>query len=151
MVCFHFFSTYFCCKYTKTLIFLRITMENPYFIVNSRGTIINVSIHLPFISLPIFCCPWSHGLRPKNLWLMWLCHQLLSGFLAKSHLPRISCQPRLSANNEMIPWAVHRSPGLSYGCGKPQLGDPLMKAMRPVISSNGVPYLQMTSVGLHNV
>ena len=33
---------------------------------------------------------------------------------------------------------------------KPQLGDCLMKAMRSVIASNGVPYLQMRSLGLHS-
>ena len=32
---------------------------------------------------------------------------------------------------------------------KPQLGDCLMKAVRSVIASNGVPYLQMRSVGFH--
>ena len=31
--------------------------------------------------------------------------------------------------------------------GEPQLGDRLMKALRPVIASNGVPYFQMRSVG----
>ena len=40
---------------------------------------------------------------------MWRCHQLLSGFLAKDHLPRVSRQSRLSTNgkgdNEMIPAA----------------------------------------------
>ena len=30
--------------------------------------------------------------------------------------------------------------------GKPQLGDHLMKSVRPVIAPNGVPYLQMRSV-----
>ena len=29
--------------------------------------------------------------------------------------------------------------------GKPQLGDHLIKAVQPVIASNGVPYLQMIS------
>ena len=37
-------------------------------------------------------CPWSHGLRKKKLQLVWRCHQLLSGFLAKGHLPRVSRQ-----------------------------------------------------------
>ena len=44
------------------------------------------------------------------------CHQLLSGFLAKVHLPRVSRQSRLSANdkrgNEMVPGALHRSLGI---------------------------------------
>ena len=56
---------------------------------------------------------------------------------------------RLSANmgDEMIPGAVHRYPGIHLTAedilGKPQLGDNLKKAVRPVISSNGIPYLQM--------
>ena len=33
---------------------------------------------------------------------------------------------------------------------KPQLGDRL-KAVRPVIASNGVPFLQMRSVGSHSM
>ena len=33
---------------------------------------------------------------------------------------------------------------------KSQLVDRLMKALRSVIASNGVPYLQMKSVGLHS-
>ena len=54
------------------------------------------------------CCSWSHGLWPKKLSkLVWRCHQLLSEFLAKGHLPRVSLQPHLLANdkgdNEMIP------------------------------------------------
>ena len=44
---------------------------------------------------------------------MWRCHQLLSGFLAKGHLTRVSRQSRLPAgdkcDNEMKPGAVHRS------------------------------------------
>ena len=34
--------------------------------------------------------------------------------------------------------------------GKPQLGDRLMKAVRPVIASNGVIFLQITPVGSHS-
>ena len=34
--------------------------------------------------------------------------------------------------------------------GKLQLGDHLMKAVRPFIVSNGVPYLQMRSIGSHS-
>ena len=44
------------------------------------------------------------------------CHQFLAGFLAKGHVPRMSLQPLLSANdkdgNEMIPRAAHRSSGI---------------------------------------
>ena len=78
--------------------------------------------------------------------LVWWCHQLLSGFLGKDHLPRVACQSRLSANNksdnEMIPGVMHRSPGI-YLSVRTQL----IQAVRPVIASNEVPYLQMRSVG----
>ena len=54
----------------------------------------------------------------------------------------------------MIPGAVHRPPDIYLKTedilGKPQLGDRVMKALRPVIASNEVPYLQMTSVGTHS-
>ena len=48
-------------------------------------------------------------------------------------------------DNEMIPGAVRRSP--EENPGKPQLRDRLPKAVRQVIASNGVFYLQMRSVG----
>ena len=51
-------------------------------------------------------------------------------------------------DNEMILGAVHRSPGICLtpeeNPRKPQLGDCLI---RPVIASNGVPFLQMRSTG----
>ena len=56
------------------------------------------------------------GYSQESLMLAQRCHQLLSGFLAKGHLPRLSRQSRLSANdncdNQMIPGDVHRSPGI---------------------------------------
>ena len=73
------------------------------------------------------CCPWSQ----KSFILMWRCHQLLSGFLAKVYLPPESRQSNLSANdkddNVMILGAVHRSPDICLtaeeNSRKPQLGD----------------------------
>ena len=51
--------------------------------------------------------------RKNAFMLLWLCHQLLSGFLANGHLPRVA---RLSTNdtcdNDMITEAVHRSPDI---------------------------------------
>ena len=38
------------------------------------------------------CWPWSHDLQPRKLQLMWRCQQLLSAFLVKGHLPRVSRQ-----------------------------------------------------------
>ena len=65
----------------------------------------------------------------KSCKLVWRCHQLISEFLAKGHLPRMCHQSRLRANdkgdNEKIPGAVHRSPGIYLTAeenpGKPQL------------------------------
>ena len=58
------------------------------------------------------------GFCNKSFMLVWRFQQLLSDFLAKGHLPRVSRQSRLSANdkrgNEMIPGAVHRSPGIYF-------------------------------------
>ena len=52
----------------------------------------------------------------RQIKLVWWFHQLLSGFLANGHLPRVSRQSRLSANdkdnNEMIPEAVQISAGI---------------------------------------
>ena len=75
-------------------------------------------------------------------------------FLAKDQLPRMSRQSRLSANekreNDMTPEVVDRYPDIRLTAEKnrrkPRLGDRLMKVMRPVIASNGVPFLQMKSV-----
>ena len=70
----------------------------------------------------------------------------------------MSRHSRLSVNgkcgNEMIPGVVLRSPGICLTAeenpGKPQVGDRLNKAVRPVITSNGIPYLQMRSIGSYN-
>jgi hypothetical protein len=47
------------------------------------------------------------GCEQKSFKVVWRCHQLLSGFLAKGYLPRVSRQSRLLINdkgeNEMIP------------------------------------------------
>ena len=66
----------------------------------------------------------------------------------------MSLQSRPSANdrgnNKMIQGPVHRFTA-EENTGKSQLGDLLMKAVRPAIASNGgVPYHQMTSVGSHS-
>ena len=54
----------------------------------------------------------------------------------------------------MIPGAVHRSPGICLTAkenyGKISARTPSMKSVRSVIASNGVPSLQMRSVGSHN-
>ena len=56
-------------------------------------------------------------------------------------------------DNEMIPEAVHRSPGICLTAeenpAKPQLRDRLIKGLY-LIASNGVPFLQIWSVGSHS-
>ena len=85
---------------------------------------------------------------------MWRCHQLLSGFLAKGHLPRVSRQSRLSVNdkcdNEMIQEAVHRSLGICLTAEENPIKLSDEGAVQPVITSNRVPFLQMRSVGSHS-
>ena len=49
----------------------------------------------------------------------------------------------------MIPGAVHRSH--EENPGKLQLGECPMKTVRPVIAWDGFPYLQMRSIGSHNM
>ena len=71
-----------------------------------------------------------------------------------SPFPRVPRQSRVSANdkgdNELI-LIMHRSPGILFTAeetpGKPQLGDRLMKAVRLVVASNEIHYLEMKSVG----
>ena len=71
------------------------------------------------------------GCGQKSFKLVWQYHQLLSEFLPKGHLPRMSLQSYIPANdmgdNGMIPGAVHRSPGIYFtaeeNSGKAQLGN----------------------------
>ena len=62
------------------------------------------------------CCHGAMGCDQNGFKLLWQCHPLLSGFLANRHLPRVSRQTHLTANdkgdNEMIPAAVHRTPDI---------------------------------------
>ena len=88
----------------------------------------------------LFLRTGSLGCGQKSFTLVWRCQQLLLGLLAKGQLPRVSRQPRLSANdkdgNEVMPRAVHRSPSIWFAAeenpGKPQL----LKALWPLIPSN---------------
>ena len=56
------------------------------------------------------------GCSQSSFMLVWRYHQLMSGFLANDHLPRVSRQSPLSVNdkdaNEMRPGTVHRSHGI---------------------------------------
>ena len=101
------------------------------------------------------CCPWSYRLRPKKIFKS--VPPADSGFLAIDHLPRVSHQSRLAANdkgdNEMITRAVHRS-GIYLTVEETPLKTSVRikskKAVRSVIAKNGTPYLQTRSVGSHS-
>ena len=75
----------------------------------------------------------------KKIQLLWGCDQLLSGFLAKGHLPRVS---RQSIMIRAIPGAVHRSPDIRL-TAEENPGNPDEGVVRPVIASNAISYLQM--------
>ena len=70
----------------------------------------------------------------------------------------MSSHSLLSANdkddNKIIPEAVYRSSGIYFTAeespGKPQLVDRLLKPVRPVNATNGVPYLRIASLGSHS-
>ena len=78
--------------------------------------------------------------------VVWPFQQLLSGFIANGHLPRVSPQSRLSANdkgyNEIGGCApIHGiRPTAKENLGKPLPGDSLMKVVLPVSTSNRIPY-----------
>ena len=63
--------------------------------------------------------------------------------------PSVASVAKDKDDNEMIPGAVHRSPGI-YLSAEENPGDRLIKAVRAVIASIGVPNLQIRLVGSHN-
>ena len=93
--------------------------------------------------------PWAAA--KKNFQLVWRCHQLLSGFLAKDHLPRVLRQSHQSLMIRVVLGTGHRSPGICLTAEKTSARRPSDEgSMRPVIASNGVPFLQIRSVGSHS-
>ena len=64
----------------------------PTLITSTINNMESTPLYHDYVSKPC-CCPWSHGLHFQ---LVWRCPQLLSGFLAKRHLPRVSRQSRRS-------------------------------------------------------
>ena len=91
----------------------------------------------------------------KSFKLVWRCHQLLSRFLAKGQLPRLSRQSRRSL---MIRVIMKWSWGLCIDLlafalqrRKPSAKRPSDEGtLRPVIVSNGAPFIQIRSVGSHS-
>ena len=90
----------------------------------------------------------------KSLMLMWRCQQLLFGFVAKGDLHQVSRQ----SYNDKGGWddtggCAQISWHLPHSWGKPRKTSARrqsLKAVLPVIVSNGDPYLQMRSVGSHS-
>ena len=92
------------------------------------------------------CCPWSHGLRQKNINANVAEPSALVRVPSQWPLALVSCQSHQSANDKVKPEPLHRFSGINRSAEtnsrKLQLGDCLMKAVQPVIASNSVPYLQ---------
>ena len=111
-----------------------------------------------FINTCLSAAHGTMGRGQKNFHLVWRCHQLLSGFLAKGHLTRVSRQSRRSLMIRVImKWSwncAQISWLLPYSRGNPQKTSARRPsdegAVRPVIASNGVPFLQTRSVGSHS-
>jgi hypothetical protein len=91
-------------------------------------------INALFVRVIVLHDPVVHrtmGRGKKIFKLVWRCHQLLSGFLTKGHLPRVSCQSRRSLMiwvtmqwswglcTELLAFALQ----LRNTPRKPQLGD----------------------------
>ena len=82
---------------------------------------------------------------------MWQCHQLLSGFLAKGHLLRVSRRSLMISM--IIKWSRGLCTDLAFSLrlrGTSARRPSHEEAVRPVIASNGVPFLQIRSVGSHS-
>ena len=116
-----------------------------------KSPLLDVALGWVRLQSPVACRPVVHG-------TMGCGHLLLYGSLAKGHLPRVSRQSRRS----LIIWVMMKwswgcaqiSRHLPYSRGKPQKTSARRPydegAVRPVIASNGVPFLQMRSVGSHS-
>ena len=123
----------------------------PYTIFNKKKRILAFVSHLVVVH-------GAMGCREKNLQYVWRCHQLLSGFLAKGHSPRVSRQSRRSPMiraimkwswglcADLLAFALQPRKTLKTSARRPSEEG----TVRPVIASNGVPYPQMRSVGSHS-
>ena len=100
------------------------------------------------------CCPWSHGLRPKKKKLLVSVAVAPTPVWVPSQRPLAPSVASVMsvANNkgDMILGAVHRSPGICL-TAEENPRKPHEEAVRPVIASNGVPFIQMRSVGSHSM
>ena len=95
------------------------------------------------------------GCDQKIFKLVWWCHNLLSAFLAKGHLPRVSSQSvNDKGDNEKIPGVVHRYPGsfltAEENPGEPQLGDRRSRLWDQSSPKMGSLTSKMRSVGCYS-
>ena len=105
------------------------------------------------------CTPIVHGSMAygqKSFKLLWPDHQVLSGFLANDHLLSgmpVSCQLMIRVIIRLYRRICTDFLEFTQQLRKPQKTSarrPSIKAIRPVIASNGAPFLQMRSVGPHS-
>ena len=146
-----FFSAYFLSleydsTHKLTVAFSSTSPRNTDNLIYSRVT---STLHDAWLTTGSFVVDGAIGCGQNSFTLVWWYQQFLSGFLAKSHFPRVS---RLSLMIRMImKWSL----GL---CTEPLVFDLQLRktsarrpsdegAVRAVIASNGVPYLQIWSVG----
>jgi hypothetical protein len=94
------------------------------------------------------------GCGPKRFKLVWRCHKLLSGFLAKGQFPEVSRQSLMirmimrgcrGLCTDLLAFTLQLNKSRETSARRL-----LVKAMRSIIASNGVPYLQLRSVGSHD-
>ena len=98
----------------------------------------SLNFHFGYFSKHISMEPWAT--TKKRFKLVWRCHQLLYGFLAKGYLPWVSRQSRRS----LMIWVIMKwSWELCTDLRKSQLGDQSSPQM-------GIPFLQIRSVGPHS-
>jgi hypothetical protein len=95
------------------------------------------------------------GCGQRSFKLVWRCHQLLSGFLTKGHLLRVSRQSliinviikfSLGLCTDLLAFTLSLRKTPETSARRPSDEG----AVRPVIASNGVLYLKMRSLGSHS-
>ena len=121
------FSTFL--LYNKELLYNPVTLSGLY-ILHCAQYSLNVNMALYEISIHSICCPWRQGLRTKEL------------------VASVAVPPAPAKGCVQISWH------LSYSRGKPQKTSARRSsdedAVRPVIASNGIPFLEIRSVGSHS-
>ena len=97
--------------------------------------------------------PWTAD--KKNFQLVWRCHAPVWVPSRRPLVPSVASVTSVAndnGDNEMILGAVCRSPRISLQPRKTSAKRPSYEgAVQPFITSNGVPFLQMRSVGSHSM